>query len=508
MVNSSRNKGIALSYINTVLNMVCGLFLSSYLLRMLGDTEYGIYQTISSFVNYLVLFEFGTGTVMTRNLSVCKGKNASKLETDKNVSTIWIITNILAFAILTVSVIFYFSIGSIYSNSLTPSQITHGKNMFVFMVIYLIASFYTQTVNGAILACEKYTFSSAMSIVRIAIRTALLTVLILFFKNAIIIAIIDSVLSVLITLYSYYYCKKDCKVAFSFKYFDSQIFKAMLPLCLAIFLQVIVNQANNNVDKFLIGIILTPEKVALYGVGMYIYSIFSSLTTIPISMYAPQIIKNVSNGLRGKELTNTLIQPSRLIVLIGGSVLFGFISAGKQFISIFYGKNYMQAWFVAVVIMVPMFINMANGILINVLDALGKRLYRSNILMFTTVANIFLTVLWIKKHGIVGAALATAICTFIGQVIVMNIYYKKKIGIPVIYMFAKSFKGILIYQIIGAVAGYFAGQLIQNVYLSFIAAISVFLFISLFGFLFLGTNNLEKQRIIEIKKKVFGGKNA
>lgn len=188
--------------------------------------------------------------------------------------------------------------------------------------------------------------------------------------------------------------------------------------------------------------------------------------------------------------------------------MFGFIAAGKQFISIFYGKDYMQAWLVAVVIMVPMFINMANGILINVLDALRKRLYRSNILMFTTVANILLTILWIKKHGIVGAALATAICTFIGQVIVMNIYYKKKIGIPILYMFAKSFKGILIYQMIGAVAGYFTGQLIQNVYLSFIAAISVFLFISLLGFLFLGINNLEKQRIIEIKKKVFGGKNA
>lgn len=505
---NSRNKGIVLSYINTALNMVCGLFLSSYLLRMLGDTEYGIYQTISSFVNYLVLFEFGTGTVMTRNLSVCKGKNASKLETDKNVSTIWIITNILAFAILTVSVIFYFSIGGIYSNSLTPSQIAHGKNMFVFMVAYLIASFYTQTVNGAILSCEKYTFSSAMSIVRIVIRTALLTVLIIFFKNAIIIAIIDSALSALIALYSYYYCKKDCKITFSFKHFDSQIFKAMLPLCLAIFLQVIVNQANNNVDKFLIGIILTPEKVALYGVGMYIYSIFSSLTTIPISMYAPQIIKNVSNGLRGKELTNTLIQPSRLIVLIGGSVMFGFIAAGKQFISIVYGKNYIEAWLVAVVIMVPMFINMANGILINVLDALGKRLYRSNILMFTTIANILLTILWIKKHGIVGAALATAICTFIGQVIIMNIYYKRKIGIPVLYMFVKSFKGILIYQIIGAVAGYFTGQLIQNIYLSFIASIFVFLLVSLLGFLFLGINSFEKQKILEIKKRVFGGKNA
>ena len=66
---SDRKLGIALSYANTILNMVVGIFLSSYLLRILGNTEYGIYQTITSFVNYLVLLEFGTGTVITRNLT-------------------------------------------------------------------------------------------------------------------------------------------------------------------------------------------------------------------------------------------------------------------------------------------------------------------------------------------------------------------------------------------------------------------------------------------------------
>ena len=84
-----RSVGIAISYMDKVINMVCGLFLSSFLLRSLGDTEYGIYKSISSFVNYLVLLEFGTGTVMARNISLCKGKGASQEEIDKNVSTIW-----------------------------------------------------------------------------------------------------------------------------------------------------------------------------------------------------------------------------------------------------------------------------------------------------------------------------------------------------------------------------------------------------------------------------------
>lgn len=504
----SRNKGIVLSYINTALTMVCGLFMSSYLLRSLGATEYGIYQSVSSFVNYLVLFEFGTGTVMTRNLSVCKGKNASEAEIERNTSTIWTIANILAFVILIASVAFYFMLGKIYSNSFTPAQIAHGRKIFIFMAIYLFFSFYSQTVNGAILACEKYTFSSIVSIVKMIIRTALLIILIFSFQNAIILAAFDAVLTALATLFSYYYCKRTCKITFSFKHFDKTIFISALPLCTAIFLQTIVNQANKNVDKFLIGIMMTPEKVALYGVGMYVYSIFSSLTTIPISLYSPQIIKNVSNGMQGKELTDTLIQPGRLIVLIGGGVMFGFIAAGKQFISIFYGEAYTEAWLVATVIMLPMYINMANGLLVNVLDALGKRIYRSVILILTTTANILLTILWIGKFGIIGAATATAVCTLAGQVIIMNIYYKRKIGIPVVYMLKKTFKGILVYQIIAAGVGYLIGRQIENSYLSFVTAISVFIIIFLLGFIILGANTAEKQKLASIKNKLLGGKHA
>ena len=143
----NRSKGIVLSYVNSGLSMICGLFLSSYLLRMLGDTEYGVYQTVSAFANYLVLFEFGTGTVMTRNLSMCFGKKASREEIDKNVSTIWSITNILAIFILIVSVVFYCLIGVIYTKSLTVEQIAYGRKIFVFITFYLVFSFYTQTMN-------------------------------------------------------------------------------------------------------------------------------------------------------------------------------------------------------------------------------------------------------------------------------------------------------------------------------------------------------------------------
>ena len=503
----NRRLGISLSYLYTALNMICGLFLSSFLLRMLGDTDYGVYQTASSFAMYLVLFEFGTGTVITRNIAACKARNASKEEIDHQTSTIWTITVGLAFLILVVSVAFYCLFGAIYANSLSEEQIVYGKRIFIFITIYLIVSFFSQTLNGMLIANEKYSVQPIVSIIRVIVRTATLFGLIFFIRQAILIAIVDMVISIGIGLFNFIYCRIKFDMCVDFRKFDKGILKASLPLCFAIFLQTIVNQANSNVGKFIIGVKLTPESVTMFSVGLYIYGIFSSLTTIPISMYGPQIVRDVSRGISGKELTEKLIQPSRFIVLIGGCVLFGFIAVGREFIEIVYGAEYMQAWWIALIIMIPMLINMSNGILVNVLDATDKRLFRSWVLFATTLLNIILTIFLIDIWGIIGAAISTALCTFLGQVFIMDIYYSKALNIRVFYMYFKTFHGILLFQILATAISMVVIHFISNVYLSFFVGGILFVVLFALGYLLLGTNKAEKRIILKVKNKIFGRKN-
>ncbi len=491
--NKSRGVGIVLSYVNTFLNMICGLFLSAFLLRALGDVEYGIYQTVASFANYLVLLEFGVGTVLVRNLSVCRTKNGDKEEVEKNLSTLWIINNVLSVTILAVSVAFYFFIPTIYKNSLTAEQIVYGKKIFIVVTLYLVFSFYAQTLEKIPLAFEQYSYIAVVSIIKTLTRTAMLVGLICAFKYAILIAVVDAVISLCIAIFTYIYSRREFKIKINFKNFNKKIFKAALPLCLAIFLQAIVNQANNNVGKFIIGVKLSPEKVSLYSVGLYVYSIFSSVTTIPLSLYAPQVTKNVTQGLEGKALTDTLIPPSRMTALIGGALFFGFLAIGKQFVEIVYGADYLQAWFIAVILMFPMYINMTNGVMINVLDAMNKRMSRSVVLMVTTAINIFLTIFWIDRFGVIGAAAATAVCTFLGPVLAMNIYYSKVIGIKVFHMFYNAYKGILAYQILGALVGYLLGALVANVYFSFLVGGVVFVLIAFGGYFLFGKSEEEKK---------------
>ena len=487
----SRARGISLSYVYTLLNIVSGIFLSAFIIRMLGKTEYGVYQTMTSFLTYLVLFEFGTGTIMTRNLALCN-KNPHDKDVISNYSTIILITIILSCLIIVTAIIFYCNLDWIYAKTLTKEQIHYGQSLFLIMAVRTVFTFLIQSLDGALLGFEQYSFGQITKIVYILLRTFLVVALLLLVPSALTIVMIDTILTIVQLLITIWFCSVKVRLHFSIRAFDKEILLQSLPLAFAMFLQSVVNMANGNVDKFVISVTLSPEDVSVYAVGMFIYTAFSSMTTIPISMYMPQVASDMKKGLREDQLLDTLVRPCRLIAIIGGCLLFGFASVGKQFISIIYGKDYLEAWSIAVVIMTPMYINMTNGILINVLDVLRKRHVRSLVLLISTALNIVLTIWWIRTWGIFGAAVATAISTILGQIIMMNMYYQRIIKINIINLFKKAYKGILPCLILSFIITLFASNGIHNSAISLIVGGVVFCFMFLIGMSMFGADAYEK----------------
>ena len=150
----SRNIGLIISYIYFICNTILGILISSFIVRKIGKTDYGVYQTVSSFAAYLVLLEFGTGTVMARNIALSSKENTDEI--NKNVSTVWLLTIILSGIIILFSFIFYLLIDIIYANSLSVEQRLLGKRILIYVSINLLFSFLTQTLNGVTLGYEVY----------------------------------------------------------------------------------------------------------------------------------------------------------------------------------------------------------------------------------------------------------------------------------------------------------------------------------------------------------------
>ncbi len=498
----NRSVGIVLSYTSTILNMVAGLFLSSFLLRWLGDFEYGLYQTVSSFISYLVILEFGVGTVMCRNLLVAKN-SADPLLKKKITSTMWYFSLILSMVIILIGVIFMICIPYIYAETIPAEKFTYAQSILLILLVFLICSFLTQTLSGAFLGNDDYTTGNIINIVKIVLRTGLLIALVIPFNTGFVIASVDAGVSLVILAVSIILVSKKHGYSFNIKLFDKKILKGSLMLCFALLLQTIVNQTNGSVGKFIIGIKMDMESVALYSIPTYIFTVFSSFTTIPVSMYMPQVARDMEKGIDGKDLEKTLVSSGKLITLIGGSIVFGFAAFGKQFISVVYGASYVSAWLLTLIILIPMLANLASGCVINVLDVMNKRQMRSYILFGSTILTILLTVFLIDVWGLIGVAVAMGASTIIGQVIVMNVYYGKGLKIKIWKLYWNCYARIIPCQVIAMLLSGLVAYFIPSNLIALVAGGVTFVVVEFLCLMIFGFNRQERKVAIEKLRKAF-----
>ncbi len=443
MQKSQRKIGMMLSYVNSLLLIVVNIFLTPFLVKSLGDSEYGIYQMMASFAGYLVLVNFGTGTVMTRYVSIALEKKDKKSE--KNyIATCLVITLALGAVVLLAAVVLFVFLESIYSASMTQSQIEKAKVLYLFIAGNVLVSLFIHTFQGIINAYEKFALNNLWQILRTFLKVLLIVVLFSVKADSVIIVAVDLLLSVALLVFDIFYLLLRLKVRWKLYFFDKEMFTSSAVFALAIFLQSIVNQANTKVDITVLGIMIGPESTTRYSVAMHVFSVFSAISTTAVAVYLPKFSRMFADKkVSGEEVTKAMIAPSRVQTLMSGAILCGFLICGKDFINVWMGEEYSFSWWIAVIIMVPSFLVYFNGVIVSVLDAMGKRLVRSVVLAGIALCNIALTVVLVYFFGEIGAPIGTAVAILTGSVIVMNIYYVKVLGIKFKFLCAQVFKGIL-----------------------------------------------------------------
>lgn len=63
---SEYKKAAPLSYVNILIRNSIGIFLTPFVIRTLGMSEYGLYTLIGSFIVYLTILDLGLNASVTR----------------------------------------------------------------------------------------------------------------------------------------------------------------------------------------------------------------------------------------------------------------------------------------------------------------------------------------------------------------------------------------------------------------------------------------------------------
>jgi len=493
--------GAFMSYLIIGLGSLISIAYTPVMLRLLGQSEYGLFNLVGSVVAYLGLFNFGFGSAYYKYYSAYKVNNDQENIAKLNGMFMLIFLALGVLALISGVGMVYYS-DAIFGSKLSLDELYRARILMVLMVVNMAITFPSIVFNSYVSANEKFIFQKSLHLIKIITSPFLMLPVLILGYGSIGMALITTFINLTAELVNVYYAYKKIHIRFIYKNLNFGLVKELFIFSSFIFMNLIVNQINWNVDRFIIGRFWGTAEVAVYSVAGQLNSYYLQLSTAVSGVYIPRVNALVSSNNVHFEFSLLFTKIGRVQFLLLSGVLLGLIFFGQAFIELWAGENYVAAYPIALILIIPVTIPLIQNLGIEIQRAKNMHKFRSWVYLFIALGNIALSIPLTKLYGGLGAAIGTAIALIIGNVIVMNWYYHKKVGLNIIE-FSKSIISVTPALIAPAVAGTF-----MFIYLNLTNLVvlipSILVFVVIFGYSMwkLGMNDEEKALVVKPLNKI------
>lgn len=502
----NRKIGVIYSYALMLVEVFSAMLFTPFLIRMLGTSDYGVYQLIMSITSYLTLLDLGIGNAVIRFMA--KFRTHNDLEKQREfLGIVTVYYSVIAFVTVVVGIVLIAVFPTAFAKGLTEAEIATGRKLLCVTVINVAVTLGTSSFATTLVSYERFSFSKGMGILMTLLRILLCVialklgmssfgvVLTYFFTN--LITRLAYVLYVIIVL----------KLKPRFRNPDFAFIKETVAYSSFVLLQMIATQINAMADSVLLGILAKGSSaiIAVYGAGAQIIQYFKTVGTHINGVLMAGVVRLVEKGADSRQLQDEMVRIGRIIFMMLGAVFTVFIVNGRQFIILWAGESYEKGYMVAVAIMVPVMFTLVQNMGNQVLWAMNRHKKQAIVQVISALVNIVLTTLLIMWKPLEGAVIGSVIALAVGDVIIMNIMFRREIGISTSGYFAGLFKGILPSLLASAVAGrlFIMLSLTPDNWLGLAINCVVMVAVYALTMLTFGMNSYEKNLLFRPIKKIY-----
>lgn len=434
MKNTKELKGgVIVSYINILVNILIYLVYTPVLLTHLGQNEYGLYSACLSVMGYLSVLNFGFTGAYVRFYTRYQVRGNEKKVAELNGMFVVIFT-VISIVVLILGSIMAFHAKAVLGNELTKQELGVGKVLLLLMAVNLALSMENSAFVSFISSREKFIYLRLMELVKnICNPLICLPLLRMNLKSEGITWVL-----VLLTFVSFaaniYFCWKCLKMKFHFRSFDLALLKEIAGFSFFIFLQLVMDQINWQVDKFLLVRICGSASVAVYTLGAQINSYYVNASLAVSSVVIPKIHIYV-NEKKEKEISELFATTGRIQGHILMAVILYFWAFGQVFMDLWVGDLYQDSFYVAVILLLTSFLPLTQNTGLEVMRAKNQHKILNLLYLAACVVNIMISIPLCRFFGATGSALGTGIAMILSQTVINDIffYYKGKIEIKRYY---------------------------------------------------------------------------
>lgn len=429
--SKNRKLGAILSYVSIIASTVISLIYTPFMIKSLGQSEYGLYSLINSVIGYLTLLDLGFGNAIVVYTSRYRAQK--KYEEEKKLHGMFFVIFCIIGLISGIGgIILYFNVDNLFGSTMSTLELQKAKIMMLILTFNLVVSFIFNIYSCILNAYEKFIYQKVISILNTILRPIIMIPLLFLGFKSITMVIVITLLNILVLLSNYIYCRKKLNIKIKYMGFDKILFKTILGYSIWIFLGVIADKVNWSVDQFVLGAVSGTVAVSIYSVASNLNSLFINLSTAISGVLLPKMSKMIANKASTDEITNEFIKVGRIQYLIIFLMASGFVLFGKEFIIAWVGNKFITSYYVALLLILPMCIPLIQNLGLSIMQAMNKFKFRTIAMAVMSIFNIILSIFFAKLYGPIGSAIGTAISLIIVNIIIINIYYYKVIKINVI----------------------------------------------------------------------------
>jgi len=499
MLLNQLKAGTLLNYVIIALNAIIGLTYTPYMLRQLGQSEYGIFSLAASIINYLSILDCGFGDAVIRYTAKFRAEEKYK-EQYTMFGMFTVLYSIIGLVVIILGVALYLNIETIFGSTLSSIEIRRVKIIILLMVVNLALTFPLSIYGAIITAYENFIFLRVIQICRIVGSTIVMIALLSLGYKAIALVVVQTVFNIIALLLNLIFCKRKFKIKVCFERPQRAFVQELSLYSFWVFLGAIINQIYWSTGQFVLGAVSGTVAIAVFSVANQLKSMFMLFSTGISGVFLPKITSMISKGASDKEISNLFIKIGRIQYAIISCILVGFIIFGKQFIVFWVGEIYEDAYIITLIFFISLTIPLIQNLGITILQARNQMKFRSLLYLGIAISSLVLQVLLSRVWGSIGCAIAIGGALIIGNGLIMNVYYRRVQKIDIVKFWDEILKMSVTPVVFVLIALNLNVQISSIVQL--IKAILVFTLLYIPIFFALSLNQYERSLLLKPIQKI------
>lgn len=429
--NNELKAGVILSYISLFVENIIPLFYTPWMLAVMGQSEYGLYNLSHSVIGYLSLLSIGLGSSIIKFLSD-KIVADDRQGVNRLTGLFTIVYSIISFISLICGCVLAVNAQTFFGKSLTASEVATLRILLILSSVNMAATFLITVYNALIIAHQKYIFNKGLGLVATLVTPCANVLVLLSGSRSIGLVSVATACTLIFGALKIWYCFAHLKIRPQFRNIDFSPLKTILKYSFFIFLAEISNMMYWATDKVLLGAYCGTVLVSVYSLGASLNTYYCAFSTAISNVMFPKVNAMVQKKASDAELSNLLIQVGRIQYLLMCLITTGFVLFGRQFIVLLWGgPAYEAAYYVALLTMLPSLVPLIQNVGLSIIQAKAIHQFRTVCFLIIAIVNIIFSRLLVEKYGLLGCAIPTCVAYLVGQGIAMNWFYWKKVNLDI-----------------------------------------------------------------------------